>query len=140
MTNAPERIWAWRWPKQHVDGIGQADWSATLYPNGHEYGATEYARIDILTAAQARIAELEGDLNLAKYGERDFSWSIQQDLVADLRTRIAELEAALPRAWEMGRDAATMLCDQYPYVEGVKTAIRDLAPPADLAAQIGAKE
>lgn len=66
----------------------------------------EAARAEI-EQLKAEIARLGRELNLAKYGEPDFSWSIHKEAMADLLDRVKKAEAQPsmpvaeePVAWE----------------------------------------
>ena len=101
----------------------------------------------------------DADKMTALQAERDSFWQANLRLVAEREralTRVAELEAALPRAYEMGRDDAASAADYMGAIQDqrdgsyagsvavmgrdVGDIIRALPTPADLAERISAAQ
>ena len=92
---------------------------------------------DLFNIAEAILAMKAKDAAAiaALQAERDSFWQANLRLVAEREralTRVAELEAALPRAYEMRRDDAAVECRD----DDDLMAILALTPPADLAERI----
>jgi hypothetical protein len=83
--------------------------SGQMVDFGDAYG-TEYVRLDpavlaALPEVQALIAaereRLGREVNMARYGQPDFAWSIHREAMADLKARLAKAVEALraARVW-----------------------------------------
>jgi hypothetical protein len=64
----------------------------TMTDNPNEWNATLRARIEALTAACKTLGQ---EVNMAKYGQPDFAWSIHKAAMADLQADNARLRKAL---------------------------------------------
>lgn len=71
---------------------------------------------DRFAEMQAEIERLGRELNLAKYGEPDFSWSIHKEAMTDLLDRAEKAEAEIKRLREALEriEAASKFWSEYP--------------------------
>lgn len=100
---------------------------------------------DKLAAAQAEIERLGRELNLAKYGEPDFSWSIHKEAMSELQARAekaeAERDAIAAAAFEAAANIKVLRCEEggthvkVPLTPETQAAIRSLAT-ADASARL----
>lgn len=153
--DAPDRIW--------VYAPTIPDHNSWIYTNPPPAvaGFTEYVRADLVQAKDAEIARLRDEVKHLRGLEQNTydKWKdVARDLTAERDAALAEiarlraeLDAALAKAWGMGRDAAADCCDEYYRVaptgmeaecldaqlEHTESVIRALTPPGDLAAKIG---
>ena len=91
MSDAPEQIYAW---PSYGENSAAGVWGVTRYA---EY-AVEYVRADLYEALQARVAELEDQIDSAMMVGHDMAKNEYRDIISGLEARVAELEIALIEA------------------------------------------
>lgn len=102
MTDAPERIWA----TEDTAHFGEDRFHSTTPMRG----LTEYLRADIAAARdadlRAKIEQLGREVNISRYGQPDFAWSIHKAAMDDLRAEVERCHARLEidHAFTVGPD------------------------------------
>ena len=104
MGNVPERIWA----TEDTANFGEDRFHSTTPMRG----LTEYLRADIAAAREAdlraKIKQLGREVNISRYGQPDFAWSIHTAAMDDLRAEVERLRGLLDEALPVIEEAAAV--------------------------------
>ena len=99
MSEAPERIWI-----NKAYGKHPGDWDFTdgkHLTKKQLRGMIEYVRADRIEELEAKLKSeterLGREVNLARYGQPDFAWSIHVQAMAELEAKLAKAVGALEK-------------------------------------------